>query len=80
MSVTYISSLSFDARKKLIGVYLIEENLATRILCTRSLNFCLGAALLNFAIFSLIFDARKKKISASDRVIPCQEFLFVQDF
>jgi len=38
------------------------------------------AELLNFAVFSLIFEARKKIISASDRVIPCQDFLFLSDF
>jgi len=43
------------------------------------LNLCLGAELLNFAVFSLMFDARKKIISESDRIIPCQDFLFLSD-
>jgi len=52
-------------RKKL--VHRIEEFLANQIL-----NICLVAELFNFAVFSLSFDARKKKISASsERVIPC---------
>jgi len=33
-----------------------------------------------FAAFPLIFDARKKKISASARVTPWQDFLFCQIF
>jgi len=28
----------------------------------------------------MIFDARKKKISGTDRVIQCQDFLFLPDF
>jgi len=35
--------------------------------------------MLNFAVFSLIFDARKKIISALDRVIAWEDFLFLPD-
>jgi len=44
-----------------------------RILFTRFFIFCLGAELLNFAVFSLIFDARIKTISGLDTVIPFQD-------
>jgi len=44
------------------------------------LTFYEGAELSNFAVFSLIFDARKKKISTSDRLIPSQDFCFSQFF
>jgi len=40
----------------------------------------LGADLLNLAVFSLIYDARKKKINASDTVIPSKDFLLFPDF
>jgi len=42
--------------------------------------FSLCAEIFNFAVFSLIFDARKKIINALDRIIPCQDFLFLPDF
>jgi len=54
-----------------ILVHQIEEFFANN-LAYQVLNFCLGAELLNFAVFSLIFDAN---ISVLDRVIPCQDFL-----
>jgi len=66
--VTYISSRSFDAKKKIIGA------LNGGKFFSRFLNFCLGAEILNFAVFSLIFYARKKIISALYRVIPCEDF------
>jgi len=59
-------------------VQRIEEFLAKNSL-DQILNFCLGPELLNFAIFSLIFDARKKKISASNKVIPWKNFCFLPD-
>jgi len=43
-------------------------------------NFCLCVVILIFAAFSLIFDARKKIISASDRLISGLDFLFLSDF
>jgi len=72
-SVTYISSLSIDARKKKL-VHWLEEFLAKDSKNQIS-NFCLEAWLLNFAVFTLIFDAGNKMISAFDRTIPCQGFL-----
>jgi len=55
----YVSSLSFDARKKKL-VHLIKKffvnNLAYQIF-----NFWPEAELLNFAVSSLIFHAIKKK-------------------
>jgi len=71
--VTYISSLSFDARRKKIGA----SDRAT--LCQQP-DFCLGAEILNCAVISLIFDATKKLISVLDRVVPCQIFLSISDF
>jgi len=47
---------------------------------TTFLNFCLPAEMFIFAIFSVIFDVRKKKTSALGRVIPCQDFLSLSDF
>jgi len=41
-------------------------------------EFCLFAEILIFAVFSLIFDARKTKISALGRVIHWQDFCFYQ--
>jgi len=68
----YISSLGFefDARKKKM-VNLIEEFFANK---NRFLNF---VEILTFAVFSLILYARKKIISASERVIPYQDFFFL---
>jgi len=48
--------------------------------CTAySLNFGLGAELINIAVFSLIFDVRKKIFRALDRGVPCLAFLFLTD-
>jgi len=41
------------------------------------LNFGPEAELLNFAVFSLIFDARKKIFSVLDRGILCADFVFI---
>jgi len=73
----YISHLSFDVpeRKKLVN--RIDECLAKNSVY-RIFEFL--SCLLNFAVFSLIFNAGKKINSALDKVIPCQDFLFSPDF
>jgi len=64
-------------RKKLVHRIwkLLAKNSVNQIL-----QILLGADLLNLAVFSLIYDARKKKINASDTVIPSKDFLLFPDF
>jgi len=45
-----------------------------------AINFCLGEELFIFVVLSLVFDGGKKIICALDRVIPCQDLLFLSDF
>jgi len=51
MSVTYISSLSLDTRKKIIGA--LESVIPSQefILCPRFFNFYLGAETFKFKVF-----------------------------
>jgi len=56
----------FDARIKKNGA--LDRGSLPTIWLTSFLNFCKRAEILIFAIFSLIFAARKKIISALDRV------------
>jgi len=76
LAVTFISPSSVLMLKRK-NWCIRQRSSLPRILHTRILNFCLGAELLNFAVFSLIFDLRKKNISAraSDKVISRQDFL-----
>jgi len=50
------------------------------ICLARFLNFRLHPEILIFAVFYLSFEARKKKVSGLDGVIPWQDFLFLPDF
>jgi len=57
-----------------------KRDFLSTIWLTKFFNFCPCAEILIFTVFSPIFGARKKKISASDRIIPCQDFLYLPDF
>jgi len=67
--------VSFDARNEKL-VFRIYKFYANNL----AYQFYLGAELLNLTVFSLIFEARKKIISAFERVIPCLDFSFLPDF
>jgi len=74
----YISSLSFDARRKKIGAS--DRGDPCQKFCVQDFWMFVLELISNFAVFSMNFDARKNKVCASDRVIPCQDFLCLPDF